>query len=79
MIFRTAREEERVHAVEIGEQRRCVAGCFGRRESFAVRLRVVPGTAKLGIGVERRAQGFGFRGLRHRISVTLAIFRRQRG
>ena len=64
VIFGAVREEERVHAIEIGEERGRVTRGFGRGESFAVGLRVVPCAAKFGIGVERRAQGFGFGVLR---------------
>jgi hypothetical protein len=60
VVLGAAREKERVHAVEVGEERGGGASVVGRGEGFAVGVRVVPGTAEIGIGVEDGAQIFGF-------------------
>jgi hypothetical protein len=59
MIFRAARKEEGIHAIEVREQRRGGASLFWCRKRLAIRLRVVPGAAEFGICVENGAQVFG--------------------
>jgi len=68
VVLGAAREEERVEAVEVGEEGGGGAGLVGRGERFAVRVRVVPGLAEVGIGVECCAEivGLGSAGFRVR-------------
>jgi hypothetical protein len=52
VILRAVRKEERVHAVEIGKERRSGASVFGSGECLTIGLRVVPGAAQIRVCVE---------------------------
>ena len=74
MIFGATREEERVHVVDVGEERGGLAGGVGRYEGFAVGGGVAPGGAQLGVGVEGGAEvrGFGDGGVRGTSALCVA-------
>ena len=56
VILRAAREEERVHAIEVRKHHGRIARVFGSREALAVRMRVLPVFAQLRIRIKNRTQ-----------------------
>jgi hypothetical protein len=56
MVFRTVREKQRVHPIQVREHSGSRAGRLRCSKRFAVRFRVVPGRPQLRIRLKCRLQ-----------------------
>jgi hypothetical protein len=77
VVFRAVREEERVHVVDVGQERGGFAGGLGCWEGFAVGGGVAPGGAEFWVRVEGGAEVRGFEDGGVRGGRISAIIRRE--